>query len=109
MADAPKRLDITHHSLYTWIKMFGPDSREHTELSEIQAEIRRLQNELKRATEARDKGAGRLSGILDVEAGKAMSFRRTACNASSIPSNQTELGSLILLISALMKDGCIWL
>ncbi len=54
VADVAKRLDVTTHSLYAWIKKFGPDSREHAELSEAQAEIHRLQNELKRATEARD-------------------------------------------------------
>lgn len=54
VADVAKRLDITTHSLYAWIKKFGPDSREHRELSDAQAEIRRLQKELKRATEERD-------------------------------------------------------
>ena len=54
VADVAKRLDVTTHSLYAWIKKFGPDSREHAELSEAQAEIRRLQKELKRATEERD-------------------------------------------------------
>ena len=43
VADVAKRLDVTTHSLYAWIKKFGPDSREHAELSEAQAEIRRLQ------------------------------------------------------------------
>ena len=54
VADVAKRLDVTTHSLYAWINKFGPDSREHAELSEAQAEIRRLQKELKRATEERD-------------------------------------------------------
>ena len=54
VADVAKRLDVTTHSLYAWIKKFGTDSREHAELSEAQAEIRRLQKELKRATEERD-------------------------------------------------------
>lgn len=43
------RLDITTHSLYAWIKKYGPDSSTHKEQSDAQAEIRRLQKELKRA------------------------------------------------------------
>ncbi len=54
VADVAKRLDITTHSLYAWIKKYGPDSKEHQELSDAQAEIRRLQKELKRTTEERD-------------------------------------------------------
>ena len=44
------RLDITTHSLYAWIKKYGPDSSTHKEQSDAQAEIRRLQKELKRVT-----------------------------------------------------------
>ena len=44
------RLDITTHSLYAWIKKYGPDSSTHNEQSDAQAEIRRLQKELKRVT-----------------------------------------------------------
>jgi len=54
VADVAKWLDITTHSMYTWIKKFGPDSREHVALSDAQAEVRRLQKEFKRATEERD-------------------------------------------------------
>ncbi len=54
VADVAKRLDITTHSLYAWIKKYGPDPKEHQELSDAQAEIRRLQKELKRTTEERD-------------------------------------------------------
>jgi transposase len=54
VADVAKRLDVTTHSLYTWIKKFGPDSAEHNAQSEADAEIRRLQKELKRVTEERD-------------------------------------------------------
>jgi len=49
-----KRLDVTSHSLYAWVKKYGPDSKQHNELSDSQAEIRRLQKELKRTTEERD-------------------------------------------------------
>ncbi|VCX00550.1 Putative transposase (identified by ISEscan HMM) [Escherichia coli] len=40
------RLDITTHSLYAWIKKYGPDSSANKEQSDAQAEIRRLQKEL---------------------------------------------------------------
>ncbi|HCI6474857.1 TPA: IS3 family transposase [Klebsiella quasipneumoniae subsp. quasipneumoniae] len=55
------RLDITTHSLYAWIKKYGPDSSTNKEQSDAQAEIRRLQKELKRVTDERDilkKGRG---------------------------------------------------
>ncbi|WP_410742606.1 transposase, partial [Citrobacter freundii] len=48
------RLDITTHSLYVWIKKYGPDSSSNREQSDAQAEIRRLQKELKRVTDERD-------------------------------------------------------
>ncbi|WP_204525534.1 IS3 family transposase [Citrobacter cronae] len=48
------RLDITTHSLYAWIKKYGPDSSTNKEESDAQAEIRRLQKELKRVTDERD-------------------------------------------------------
>ncbi|MEX5409578.1 IS3 family transposase [Atlantibacter hermannii] len=48
------RLDITTHSLYAWIKKYGPDSSPNKEQSDAQAEIRRLQKELKRVTDERD-------------------------------------------------------
>ncbi|MDM3002523.1 IS3 family transposase [Citrobacter sp. CK188] len=48
------RLDITTHSLYAWIKKYGPDSSTSKEQSDAQAEIRRLQKELKRVTDERD-------------------------------------------------------
>ena len=54
VADVAKRLDITSHSLYAWIKKYGPDKQQHNDLADAQAEIKRLQKELKRATEERD-------------------------------------------------------
>ncbi|EKK1838506.1 TPA: IS3 family transposase [Klebsiella variicola] len=48
------RLDIATHSLYAWIKKYGPDSSTNKEQSDAQAEIRRLQKELKRVTDERD-------------------------------------------------------
>ena len=54
VAEVARRLDITTHSLYAWIKKYGPDSVEHNAKSESQAEIKRLQKELQRVTEERD-------------------------------------------------------
>ena len=54
VASVATRLDITTHSLYVWIKKYGPDSSTHKEQSDAQAEIRRLQKELKRVTDERD-------------------------------------------------------
>lgn len=48
------RLDITTHSLYAWIKKYGPDSSNNKEPSDSQAEIRRLQKELKLVTDEWD-------------------------------------------------------
>ncbi|MCT6592511.1 IS3 family transposase [Pantoea dispersa] len=48
------RLDITTHSLYAWIKKYGPDSSTNNAQSDAQAGIRRLQKELKRVTDERD-------------------------------------------------------
>ncbi|WP_320728619.1 IS3 family transposase [Enterobacter ludwigii] len=54
VASVATRLDITTHSLYAWIKSYGPDSSTNKEQSDAQAEIRRLQKELKRVTDERD-------------------------------------------------------
>ncbi|ABK48588.1 transposase IS3/IS911 family protein [Shewanella sp. ANA-3] len=54
VADVAQRLGTTTHSLYAWIKRYGPDSSEHLQKSEESAEIRLLQKELKRVTEERD-------------------------------------------------------
>lgn len=54
VAEVAQRLGTTTHSLYAWIKRYGPDSEEHRQKSDDAAEIRRLQKELKRVTEERD-------------------------------------------------------
>ncbi|EMK7708443.1 IS3 family transposase [Yersinia enterocolitica] len=54
VASVATRLDITTHSLYAWIKKYGPDSSTNKEESDAQAEIRRLQKELKRVIDERD-------------------------------------------------------
>lgn len=48
------RLDITTHSLYALLKKYVPDSYTNKKQSDTQAEIRRLQKELKRVTDERD-------------------------------------------------------
>lgn len=55
VASVATRLDITTHSFYVWIKKYGTDSSTYKEQSDAQAEIRRLQKELKRVTDSRDK------------------------------------------------------
>lgn len=54
VTDVAQRLGTTTHSLYAWIKRYGPDSKEHQQKAGDAAEIRRLQKELKRVTEERD-------------------------------------------------------
>ncbi|WP_160187633.1 IS3 family transposase [Escherichia coli] len=54
VASVATRLDITTHSLYAWIKKYGPDSSANKEQSDAQAEIRRLQKELKRVPDERE-------------------------------------------------------
>ena len=48
------RLGITTHSLYAWLKKYGPKQSKNQELSEAQRELRRLKAELRRVTEERD-------------------------------------------------------
>ena len=54
VASVATRLDITTHSLYAWIKKYDPDPSINKEQSDAQAEIRRLQKELKRVNDERD-------------------------------------------------------
>lgn len=53
MAQVADRVGVTTHSLYAWIRKFGPDSEQHQVNADDQSEIRRLQKELKRVTEER--------------------------------------------------------
>ena len=46
VADVASRLGTTTHSLYAWIKKFGPDSVGHAAAAAEQAEIKRLKKEL---------------------------------------------------------------
>ncbi len=54
VAEVADRLGTTTHSIYAWIKKFGPDANKHQERADEQAEIRRLKKELQRVTEERD-------------------------------------------------------
>lgn len=54
VADVTERLGMTTHSLYAWIKRYGPDSEQHNQAVAEAAEIRRLKKELQRVTEERD-------------------------------------------------------
>lgn len=54
VADVANCLGTTTHSLYAWVKRYGPDSSQHQAQSDESAEIRRLRKELQRVTEERD-------------------------------------------------------
>jgi len=54
VADVAARLGVSTHSLYAWKRQYGPDAATYQAKSDEQAEIKRLQKELKRVTEERD-------------------------------------------------------
>lgn len=54
VADVAERLGTTTHSLYAWIKRYGPNAEQHHQAAAEAAEIRRLKKELQRVTEERD-------------------------------------------------------
>lgn len=54
VADVAQRLGVTTHSIYAWIKRYGPDSQIHKAQSDTQLKIHRLQKKLQRVTEERD-------------------------------------------------------
>lgn len=54
IVDIEHRLGTTTHSLYAWVKRYGPESETHQKQSKEASEIKRLQKELKRVTEERD-------------------------------------------------------
>lgn len=54
VAEVADRLGTTTHSIYAWIKKYGPDSEAHQEKATEQAELKKLRKELKRVTEERD-------------------------------------------------------
>ena len=48
VADVAARLEATTHSLYAWIKRYGPNASQYQTQSDDSAEIRRLKKELQR-------------------------------------------------------------
>ena len=48
------RLGTTTHSLYAWIKKYGPEAATYQARSNEQAELQHLRKELKRVKEERD-------------------------------------------------------
>ena len=54
VAEVASRLGTTTHSLYAWIKKYGPEANDYQAKTDEQAEIRRLKKELQRVTEERD-------------------------------------------------------
>lgn len=54
VAEVASRLGVTTHSLYAWLKKYGPRSVEYQAEKDAEAEIRRLRAELKRVSEERD-------------------------------------------------------
>lgn len=54
VAEVASRLSVTTHSLYAWLKKYGPNAAVNSAKADEQAEIRRLKQELKRVTEERD-------------------------------------------------------
>lgn len=53
-AEVSARLGVSQHSLYAWVKKYSLPTPVRKETQSQQAEIRRLQSELKRVTEERD-------------------------------------------------------
>lgn len=54
VAQVASRLGVTTHSLYAWLKKYGPEAAEHQAKADDQAEVKRLKKELRRVTEERD-------------------------------------------------------
>ena len=50
VASVSDRLGMSTHSLYAWIKKYGPQASHHQEDSDPEARIRQLEKELKRVT-----------------------------------------------------------
>jgi len=54
VSEVSRRLGVTTHSLYAWVKKYGPDKGIHQAKVDEQAELKRLRKELARVTEERD-------------------------------------------------------
>ena len=54
VVEVASRLGVTTHSLYAWLRRYGPDKDKAAAEDETHKEIRRLQEQLRRVTEERD-------------------------------------------------------
>ncbi len=54
VSDVGRRLGVTTKSLYSWLERYGDNRETYQQESASQAEIKRLQKELKRVTQERD-------------------------------------------------------
>ena len=54
VVEVASRLGVTTHSLYAWLRRYGPDKDKAAAEDEAHKEIRRLQEQLRRVTEERD-------------------------------------------------------
>ena len=54
VADVAERLGVTSHSIYNWMRKYGPNAAEHKAKSDDNERVRALEKELKRVTEERD-------------------------------------------------------
>ena len=54
VVEVASRLGTTTHSLYAWIKKYGPNAESYRAKSDEQAEVQHLRKELKRVKEERD-------------------------------------------------------
>jgi transposase len=54
IVEVAKRLGVSQHSLYAWVKQFSQREPVRIEAQSQQAELRHLRAELKRVTEERD-------------------------------------------------------
>ena len=86
VAQVADRLGVTTHSLYAWIRKFGPDSEQHQAKTDDLAEIRRLQKELKRVTEERDilKKPRRTSPVSPIEVRLHSGAQRAVGNSLTV-------------------------
>ena len=48
VAEVSSRLGVTTHSLYAWMKKYGPEKGKHQAKADEQAELKRLRKELAR-------------------------------------------------------------
>ena len=54
VSEVARRLGVSQHSLYKWLKQLGVPEPQRADARNQQEEIRRLKSELRRVTEERD-------------------------------------------------------